>query len=59
MIGEKVVNSLKLIDTGNDFLNRTPIAQILQPTVNKYNSTNQKSFITNNSIQSKWQSPNG
>ena len=42
---EKVGNSLKRIGTGDNFLNRTPIVQILRSTINKWNLINLKVFL--------------
>ena len=36
LIEEKVGNSLKCIGTGDNFLNRTPTAQALRSTLNKW-----------------------
>jgi hypothetical protein len=43
-IEEKVGNTLELIGTGNKFLNRTPTAEALRPTINKWNHMKLKSF---------------
>jgi hypothetical protein len=37
LIEEKERKSLKLIGTGGDFLNRTPMAQALRSTIDKWN----------------------
>ena len=44
LIEEKVGNNLKLIDTGENFLSRTQIAQTLKLTINKWNLMKFKSF---------------
>ena len=41
---EKVGNRLKLIDTEDNFRNRTPTAQKLRPTINKWDLMKLKSF---------------
>ena len=53
-----MANSLESIDTGENFLNRTPRAQILRSTIKKWDLMELKSFCnakgTVNSI--KWES---
>ena len=44
LIEEKMRNSLELIGTGKDFLNRTPLAQALRSTINKWDLMKLKSF---------------
>ena len=44
LIEEKVGNSLKHIGIGDNFLNRTPVAQTLRCTTNKWNLMKLKSF---------------
>jgi hypothetical protein len=41
---QKVGNSLELIDTGDNFLNRTPIAQVLRATIKKLDLMKLKNF---------------
>ena len=55
-IEEKVGNCLKLIGTGKDFLNRTPIAKVLW-IINKWDLMKLKSFSVAKDImiQAKWQ----
>ena len=36
-IKEEVGNTLECIGTGDNFLNRTPMAQALRPTIDKWN----------------------
>jgi hypothetical protein len=36
LIKERVKNSLELISMGKDFLNKTPLAQALRSTINKW-----------------------
>ena len=44
LIEEKVGNILERIGTGNHFLNRTPEAQTLRETINKWQHLKLKSF---------------
>ena len=44
LIEEKVGNTLECIGTGNHFLNRTPVAQTLRETINKWDLLKLKSF---------------
>ena len=44
LIEEKVGKNLKLIGTGRNFLNRTPMAQALRSTVDKWDFMKLKSF---------------
>jgi hypothetical protein len=44
LIEEKVGKSLKLIGTGRNFLNRTPMAQALKPTIDKWNLMKLRGF---------------
>jgi hypothetical protein len=44
LIEEKVVKSLKHMDTGEIFLNRTPVAHALRPTIDKWNLIKLQSF---------------
>jgi hypothetical protein len=46
LIEEKVGNSLELIGTGDNFLNRTPSAQALRSTINKWTLVKLKSLCT-------------
>jgi hypothetical protein len=43
LIGEKVENSFEFTDTGDNILNRTPMAQALKSTINKWNLMKLKS----------------
>ena len=43
-VKEKECNSLELFSTGDDFLNRTPIAWSLRKIINKWDLVNWKSF---------------
>jgi hypothetical protein len=45
LIEEKMRSKLELIDTGEDFLNRTLSAQPLRPTINKWNLVNRKASV--------------
>ena len=44
LIEEKVRNSLELTGTGEHFMNRTPSAQAVRSTINKWNLMKLKSF---------------
>ena len=44
LIEEKVRSTLECIGTGNHFLNRTPAAQTLRETINKWDLLKLKSF---------------
>jgi hypothetical protein len=44
LMDEKVRNSLELIDTGKDFLNRLSLAQALRSTINKWDLIGLKNF---------------
>jgi hypothetical protein len=44
LIEEKVGNSLECIGTGDNFMNRTPIAQALRSTPNKWDLNKLESF---------------
>ena len=44
LIEEKVRNSLELIGTGENFLNRTPMAQALRHTIDKWDLMKLKNF---------------
>ena len=44
LMEEKVVSTLKGIDTGDHFLNITPVAQKLRATINKWNLLKLKCF---------------
>ena len=57
LIEQKVGNSLKLIGTGDNFLNRTPVAQALRSTIDKWDLMKLKSFCKAKStvIKIKWQ----
>jgi hypothetical protein len=54
---QKVGNSLKLVDTGDNFLNRTPVAQALRSRINEWNLMKMKSFCKSKDtvIRTKWQ----
>jgi hypothetical protein len=43
-VKERTGNTLELIDTGNDFLNRTQMAQQLRERIDKWDYTNLKNF---------------
>ena len=44
LIEEKVQKGLKLIGTERDFVNRTSLAQVIRPTINKWNLMKLRSF---------------
>ena len=44
LIEEKVGSTLKCIGTGDHFLNKTPVAQTLRVTINKWNFLKLRSF---------------
>jgi hypothetical protein len=44
LIEEKVRNSLELIGTGENFLNRTPMAQALRSVIDKWDLMKLKNF---------------
>ena len=44
LIEEKVGNSLELIGTGENFLNRTPMAQALRSVIDKWDLMKLKNF---------------
>ena len=44
LIEQKVWNSLELFGTGDNFLNRTPVAQALRSTIDKWDLMKLKSF---------------
>ena len=50
---EKVGNTLERIGTGNHFLNRTPAAQTLRETINKWDLLKLKSFCKANDAVNK------
>jgi hypothetical protein len=52
-----VLLSLKARGTGKDFLNRTPAAQQLRETMNKWNCMKLKSFCTTKEMLSKLKRP--
>ena len=45
LIEEKVRNSLECIGTGDTFLNRIPVLQALQSTINKWNLIGKKKVL--------------
>jgi hypothetical protein len=46
-------NSLKLIDTGNNFLNGTPVAQTSKSTIGKWDIIKLKSFCKGRTLSRK------
>ena len=57
LIEERLGNGLEHIGTGDNFLNRTPIAQALRSTINKWNLMKLKSFYKGKDTtnRKKWQ----
>ena len=57
LIGEKVTNSLECIGTGDIFLNRTWIVQVLKSTIDKWDPMKLKSFCKSKDTvnRTKWQ----
>ena len=57
LIEEKVGKSLKLIGTGEKFLNRTPMVYALRFTIDKWNLIKLQSFhkVKETVIRTKWQ----
>ena len=57
LIEEKEGNSLECIGTGENFLNRTPMAQALRSTVDKWDLMKLKNFCKAKDIvtRTKWQ----
>jgi hypothetical protein len=51
LIEQKVWNSLELFGTGDNFLNRTPVAQALRSTINKQDLMKPKSLCGKAHIQ--------
>ena len=57
LIKEKVGKSLEHIGKGENFLNRTPMDQVLRSTIDKWDLMKQKSFCKANDVvnRTKWQ----
>jgi hypothetical protein len=53
LVQERLGNTLKVIDTGNDFLNRSPAAQQLRASIDKWDFIRLKSFCTTKEMVSK------
>jgi hypothetical protein len=57
IVWERVGNTLEVIGIGKDFLNRTPAAQQLRESVNKWDLIKLKSFCTTKEMVSKLMRP--
>ena len=53
LIEEKVRNTLELIGIGDNFLDRTPMAQVLRPTIDKQDLMTLESFCKAKDIVNK------
>jgi hypothetical protein len=56
LVQERTESTLKFIDTGNDFLNKTQMAQQLRERVDKWDYMNLKSFCTTKEMVFKFKS---
>ena len=45
LIEQKMGNGLELLSTGDNFLNRTPVAQVLRPRINKWDFMKLKASV--------------
>jgi hypothetical protein len=57
LVQEKVGNTLELVGIGKDFLNRTPAAQQLRDSIDKWDFIKLKSFCSTKEIVSKMKRP--
>jgi hypothetical protein len=57
LVWERAGNTLEAIGLGKDFLNRTPAAQQLRETMDKWDSIKLKSFCTRKEMVSKLKVP--
>jgi hypothetical protein len=57
LLQEGTENTLELIDTGKDFLNRTPVAQKLRERMEKWDFIKLKSFCTTKEMVSQLKRP--
>jgi hypothetical protein len=57
LIEQKVRNSLEVVSTGDNFLNRTPLVKALRPRINKWILIKLESFCKSKDmvIRTKWQ----
>jgi hypothetical protein len=53
LVQERVGNTLEVIDIGKDFLNRTPAAQQLRESIDKWDFIKLKSFCSTKEMVSK------
>jgi hypothetical protein len=57
LVQEKAGNTLEVIGIGKDFLNRTPAAQQLRESMDKWEYIELKNFCTTNEMVSKLKRP--
>jgi hypothetical protein len=57
LVQERVGNTLEVIGIDKDFLSRTPAAQQLRETIDKWDSIKLKSFCTTKEMVSKLKTP--
>jgi hypothetical protein len=57
LVQEGTGNTLDLIGTGSNFLNRTPVAQQLRERIDKWNYMKLKSFCTTKEIVTRLKRP--
>jgi hypothetical protein len=57
LVLERVANALELIGIGKEFLNRTPAAQKLRDSINKWDFIKLKSFCSTKEMVSNLKSP--
>jgi hypothetical protein len=57
LVQERLGNTLELIGIGKDFLNKTPVAQHLRESMDKWDFIKLKSFCTTKEIVSKMKRP--
>jgi hypothetical protein len=57
LVQERAENTLELTGIGKDFLNRTPVAQQLRESMDKWDLIKQKSFCTTKEMVSKLKRP--
>jgi hypothetical protein len=57
LVYERVGNTLEAIDIGKDFLNRTPAAQQLRESIDKWDFLKLKNFCSTKEMVSKLEKP--
>jgi hypothetical protein len=57
LVYERVGNTLEAIDIGKDFLNRTPAAQQLRESIDKWDFIKLKNFCSTKEMVSKLEKP--